>query len=361
MANNVVQVKRTSVSGRTPNTTGSYATNTQYISAGELAINMADGILFSSNGSAVIEVGANNRTQNISTNNLTVGTTVYVVSNGNVGLGNSVPVHKLRIDGSLSLSGGVHANGSLGSAGQVLTSNGSVVYWSTSSGSPSESASRVFSTTTVSGTQNTFSTSADFIAGTTDVYFNGVRLSNSEYTEISANSVQLTVDAPNGTVIDLSAWSSLSIGSGGVNAAAQYTWTNTQTFSNTVYLNAVSANGSLGTSGQVLTSNGSDTYWATPTGGGTSITTEIVTGTTQTAVKDYRYVIANTSTTTVTLPASPSLGDTVYILVANDLANNIVARNGLNIMSLAEDLTLDQQYISIGLVYTNSTLGWRII
>lgn len=60
MANNVFKVKRTSTSGRTPNTTGSYSTNSQYIAAGEFALNMTDGILYSSNGSAVIEIGANN-------------------------------------------------------------------------------------------------------------------------------------------------------------------------------------------------------------------------------------------------------------------------------------------------------------
>jgi hypothetical protein len=96
-------------------------------------------------------------------------------------------------------------------------------------------------------------------------------------------------------------------------------------------------------------------------GGGSSIETEIVSGTTQTAVKDYRYVLANSSATTLTLPSSPSLGDTLYILVANDLANNTVDRNGLKIMGVEEDLTLDIENISIGLVYINSTLGWRII
>jgi hypothetical protein len=96
-------------------------------------------------------------------------------------------------------------------------------------------------------------------------------------------------------------------------------------------------------------------------GTGTSIETEIVNETTQTAVKDKRYVIANTSATTLTLPATPTLGDTLYVLVANDLANNIVARNGSKIMGVEEDLTLDVENISLGLVYVNSTLGWRII
>jgi hypothetical protein len=99
MANNTVQVKRTSVTGRTPNTTSSG--NSQYIAAGELALNMTDGILYSSNGSSLITVGANVVNQTIS-GNLTVNAVI--------------------------------ANGSLGTSGQTLTSNGSVVYWSTPSG-----------------------------------------------------------------------------------------------------------------------------------------------------------------------------------------------------------------------------------
>jgi len=71
MANNRVQVKRTSTTGRTPNTTASYATNSQYISAGELALNMTDGILYTSDGTNLIEMGSNNTNQRI-TNSLTI-------------------------------------------------------------------------------------------------------------------------------------------------------------------------------------------------------------------------------------------------------------------------------------------------
>jgi hypothetical protein len=70
MANNKIQVKRTSVSGRTANVTS--AGNSQYIAAGELALNMPDGILYSSNGSALITVGANLVNQAV-TNTLTLG------------------------------------------------------------------------------------------------------------------------------------------------------------------------------------------------------------------------------------------------------------------------------------------------
>jgi hypothetical protein len=105
MANNRIQIKRTAVAGRTANTTDSG--NSQYITAGEFALNMPDAILYTSNGSALITVGANVVNQAV-TGNLTVKAII--------------------------------ANGSLGSAADVLTSNGSVVYWATPAGGGSSNA-----------------------------------------------------------------------------------------------------------------------------------------------------------------------------------------------------------------------------
>lgn len=73
-----LQIKRSSITGRTPNTTSSG--NSSYIGAGELAINLTDGKLFSSNGTALIYIGSNVATLNVSTsanlpNTLTVSGT----------------------------------------------------------------------------------------------------------------------------------------------------------------------------------------------------------------------------------------------------------------------------------------------
>ena len=65
---------------------------------------------------------------------------------------------------------------------------------------------------------------------------------------------------------------------GAVNVAAQFAWTNTHSFSGVVTHNAnvvlgtagISANGSYGTANQVLTSNGSTTFWASASGGFTN-------------------------------------------------------------------------------------------
>ena len=108
---NKFQVKRTAVTGRTPNTTNSG--NTHFIDAGELALNLTDGKMFSSNGSVHFEVGSN-------LVNLTV------TSNTNVG--------NLYATGQVTLAGSVVANGTLGISGQVLKTNGSGVFWGTVSG-----------------------------------------------------------------------------------------------------------------------------------------------------------------------------------------------------------------------------------
>lgn len=63
---------------------------------------------------------------------------------------------------------------------------------------------------------------------------------------------------------------------------------------------------------------------------------------------------------TITLPASPSPGWEVLIGVGN-FTNTIVGRNGQNIMSLAEDLTINSRNVSVNLIFIDATRGWRIV
>ena len=78
-------------------------------------------------------------------------------------------------------------------------------------------------------------------------------------------------------------------------------------------------------------------------------------------------ILADTATTaafTITLPASPAVGDEIHILdsAANfDSANLTVARNSLKIQGLTADLTLTTENTGIGLVYMSSTYGWRVL
>lgn len=128
------------------------------------------------------------------------------------------------------------------------------------------------------------------------------------------------------------------------------------------------------TNGQLLIGNGTGYTAASLTAGsGITITNaagsitlsaaglptmNVVSGSTQTAVAGNQYVLTSASATVVTLPASPASGDTVYVTVANGLITNSVARNGNNIMSLAEDMTLDTPNAAVQLRYVNSTIGW---
>lgn len=62
---------------------------------------------------------------------------------------------------------------------------------------------------------------------------------------------------------------------------------------------------------------------------------------------------------TVTLPASPSAGWEVGVTNGN-FTNTVVARNGSNIMGLAENITLDIPYLSFNFIYIDTAQGWRV-
>lgn len=87
----------------------------------------------------------------------------------------------------------------------------------------------------------------------------------------------------------------------------------------------------------------------------------VVSGTSQTAQASAHYVLTNAAATTVTLPASPSVGDTVWVTVANGRSDNVIARNGNNIMGLGENLTLNDPYITARLRYVNASKGWWLV
>lgn len=106
--------------------------------------------------------------------------------------------------------------------------------------------------------------------------------------------------------------------------------------------------------------NGSGSITISNTAAGTP-TLNVVTGTTQAATAGNHYVLTNVAATTVTLPATPSAGDVVWVTVGNGLTTNVVARNGNNIQSLAENLTLDAPYAAVQMRYINSTIGWTFV
>jgi hypothetical protein len=81
-----------------------------------------------------------------------------------------------------------------------------------------------------------------------------------------------------------------------------------------------------------------------------------VISTNTTAVRSRVYVM--TASLTLTLPSSPTAGDTVMFSNRSTTTTPVIARNGQNIMGLAEDMTLDNVNHFGVLVFSDSTRGW---
>ena len=65
---------------------------------------------------------------------------------------------------------------------------------------------------------------------------------------------------------------------------------------------------------------------------------------------------------TITLPASPNIGDQVTILDLSgtfDTNNLTVNRNGKDIFNVASDLTVNTEHAAFTLVYTGNDNGWK--
>jgi hypothetical protein len=183
MANTIFQLRRNAVSGTRPTTTT--------VSSGELAINTTDGILFSANATGIFEIGGN-------LTSTAVGNSIsrFIVNTTAVAIGNSQ---------------GLIANGSTGTANQILVSNGSGVYWGSSSG-----ASSIRQTFTANATVNTtFTIVGGYSPGYIDVYKNGIKLINgTDVTVTSGSVVVLATAAPSNTIIDIVAFNAGTLSAG---------------------------------------------------------------------------------------------------------------------------------------------------
>jgi len=109
------------------------------------------------------------------------------------------------------------------------------------------------------------------------------------------------------------------------------------------------------------------TFGGSVVSGGTSSSTmpwNIASSNSTMSVNNGYFVDTSAGPITMTLPNSPTLGDTIRI---NDLAgtfhtNNLtVARNGNKIQGSATDLLVDVEQSSFGLVFSNSTYGWKVL
>ena len=81
-------------------------------------------------------------------------------------------------------------------------------------------------------------------------------------------------------------------------------------------------------------------------------------GTSTVTNRQVKYVTSDSQT--ITLPASPSTGNEVVVINGGAFTATVVGRNGSNIMSLAEDITLDINYAAVTFIYVDATRGWIV-
>jgi len=115
-------------------------------------------------------------------------------------------------------------------------------------------------------------------------------------------------------------------------------------------------------SGKYLKSDGTDVSWSTVISSLTAMPSSSIN--TNTTLSSYnKYFVDTTAARTLTLPASPSLGDEIYIFDASNsaLTNNItISPNSNKINGAVDSLIIDSNSALVYLVYTGSSYGWDV-
>ena len=136
------------------------------------------------------------------------------------------------------------ANGSFGTANQVLSSNGTSLYW----GDVAAGATFVRQTFTANSTVNTtFTITNGYTVNAIDVYENGIKLIvGTEVTANNGTSITLATSALNNSTVDVVGLLSASIFSLNINTVSQgfaFSWTNNHVFnSNVDFYSSLTAN-----------------------------------------------------------------------------------------------------------------------
>ena len=216
MANNTIQLKRSSVAGKQP--------NTSTLAIGELALNLTDRKLYSSDGTNIFETGANLTTLSVSTN----------TSVNNV-----------------IITGGIYANGGYGTNSQVLTSNGSTVYWSTVSGGGSVNVAAQYTWTNTQTFSNTITFSST-INGTANnaLYLGGTAAASYQLNSTLAANVA-TMAANSSTYSNSSVTNTFTVGT-----AAYHVANGNFGIGNSAPTTKLSVNGSSYFGGNITTADG---------------------------------------------------------------------------------------------------------
>jgi hypothetical protein len=322
---NKIQIKRTSVTGRTPNTTSSG--NSSFIDTGELALNITDGKLFSSDGTNYIEVGANLNSLSVGGAKLTANSTLvnavalnvvnqtntatlYVTTSANVGTNVQITTNSFRLGNASSnvnitntsithLSNnafnpqvvvrnsnndefGPYWNTGKSRAGAAVQNNDDLGTFMFQGHDGTDFRNTAYIVTEVDGTVSTSNVPSKLLFFNTNtsgnllnrltIFANGnVNINNGIVTVGGgvATTTGTTVTNTSITVGNTATNSSLGVSTLNVSTTFTVNSISVNSTVNTSIL-AIIANGSIGTAGQVLTSNATGIYWSTVSGGGSA-------------------------------------------------------------------------------------------
>ena len=212
----------------------------------------------------------------------------------------------------------------------------------------------------------------------TFVFLQGVYQEKSTY-NISGSSISFSTPPPSGRTIEVMSFSTLSVVAdtlyldafSGNGTQTDYTISSSPSTENAVdvYINGLYQEKST------FSLNGNTITFSTPPPSTSTIEVKSIAGISGTPQNvNYGVVIATSNTNaskntlyvlkaelTLTLPASPAVGDSIKISNLSGVATCVLGANGNNIMATAGDLTLDDATKSFELIYTDTTNGWVII
>ena len=183
MANTVFKLRRSSVAGKYP--------NTSTLSIAELAINLTDRKLFSSDGANVFVLGSNLEVLHVQT---------HAVIHGANLIGNTATHNTATFFGNVVLNGGLSAAGSYGNSGLFLTSNGSAVFWASTT--TDVNIPHIVKTATGNGVRTSFAITGGYDANYLNVYLNGVKMTDAEANTASGANVEFAVAPVSNSKID---------------------------------------------------------------------------------------------------------------------------------------------------------------